>query len=377
MATFVAKASTRKQHGRLAFTIRALDSPPPEAGPCAGLISLASQALTAPEAVEYLDGLLARCGIHWPGRTKILQMEPHRSAGFRAVAATRLNAIRIRRPGIRTTFPQPTTHQTKLAATDIPQRLPDTWTAQLHGLGVPMHGPHLRRDAAIRLVQMAHGGTRREAAISLGFDACTAHNTSMRLRQWQASDDHARHYQQALARLADHITTTPRLIDYRWRRDDLSQWVISEEDWDVITESVRRRQTPTGRPLTKWLHTRRLAAAVFVWTHVTGGERLYAPVLRDLRNRRSPHLRAIANESWSLEHPQRTSSIHALLAAARSEYAAGLATRIDQQVPPSVPRKRLRKQRFGWPQPSSDSLHDLQQLQSLACSDSCGLDLPG
>ncbi|GGU45588.1 hypothetical protein GCM10010244_84280 [Streptomyces coeruleorubidus] len=84
---------------------------------------------------------------------------PHCSNGFRAAAKARLDDLR---PGsdIRALFPQTPTHRDGLEARRVPQRLPDSWFARLEELDTPPSA--LRRDAAIRLVQMAEDASGRQ-----------------------------------------------------------------------------------------------------------------------------------------------------------------------------------------------------------------------
>ncbi|MEV8426882.1 TniQ family protein, partial [Streptomyces niveus] len=249
--------STRKPGGN-PHLIRALDRPPPHAATSAALLALASKFLTAECSPDYISDLVARCDKKWPGRGKLLQMEPHCSTGFRFAAASRLDTLRpVTLGATLAVFPQLATHRGRLKSETVPQRLPDSWTETLTDLG---REPdlYLRRDAAIRLVQMANGGTRSEAVVYLGFDIPAGHAVSNALRNWQQTGDNARLYNQALALLADQIASNPNLIDYHRRRDHLNQWVIPEEDWNPIIDEVHRQQTPAGRQHTRWTHTRRL-----------------------------------------------------------------------------------------------------------------------
>ncbi|MFI0020055.1 hypothetical protein [Streptomyces griseus] len=79
--------------------------------------------------------------------------------------------------------------------------LPNTWTAPLDALHG--HVRHLRRDAAIRLVQMARGGPRASAGRYLGIPPGPLHATTLKVRTWQKVPDNAKAYQEALRQVAE------------------------------------------------------------------------------------------------------------------------------------------------------------------------------
>ncbi|WP_161500543.1 TniQ family protein [Streptomyces antimycoticus] len=325
--------SKRQQGGHRASTLRALDAPPPGAAASAALATLATRFLTTPETAERIDRLLAECHLHWPGRAKLLELEPHCSAGFRAAAKPRLDPLRVRRsPGIPAIFPPPPTHHGKLDARTIPQRLPEDWLAPLATLDAPHQ--LLQQDAAIRLAQMARGGTRADAAFYLGFSRSQIGNLSARVRQWQRKDDNAQRYEEALSRLADLIAATPNLTNYQCRRDLLSQWTIPPDAWEMIIDVVRQQQNPASRHKTLWNTARYLGASAVVWAWATQGERLHAPALRSAQGSPSKQVRDTAvYESLWLENPDRWRTrhrpIHQLVHAALQEYRGQLIPQLD------------------------------------------------
>ncbi|MFJ8949982.1 TniQ family protein [Streptomyces sp. NPDC102384] len=270
--------ATQREIGQLAHTVRALDAPPRDAVAAASLMLLAKRALTSPDAPEILNVLLAQCTKQWPARTKLLQLEPHCSTRFRKAVRAGLAPLHPEEAGHLAAFPQTATHYGKLSAATIPQRLPDAWMAQLGELGAPIRD--LRRDAAIRLVQMAHGGTRRQAALYLGFGTALSTNTTVGLRAWQKAADNARSYERALAQLADEIAANGPFIDYEHRRTRLGHWLIPEDEWVEIIEAVTQQQTPRVRGCTRWDEIRHLAASTVVWAAATQGEYIWAPMLR-------------------------------------------------------------------------------------------------
>lgn len=77
----------------------------------------------------------------------------------------------------------------------------DLWAAPLDELDAPRR--QLRRDAPIRLVQMATGYSRRSAAGYLGFPLGSLHPPADPLRAWQMQPGNAEAYQSALHRVAE------------------------------------------------------------------------------------------------------------------------------------------------------------------------------
>ncbi|NMO32714.1 hypothetical protein HG826_03745 [Streptomyces sp. GMY01] len=120
--------------------------------------------------------------------------------------ATRLQQEACGPPAL---FPQPPTHQGRLDLRSISLPLPEPWTAPLDKLNGPSQ--HLRRDAAIRLVQTARGGSRTSAGRYLGIPPGTLTATSLRIRTWQKQPGNALAYQSALRQVADIImAATPQ-----------------------------------------------------------------------------------------------------------------------------------------------------------------------
>lgn len=80
-------------------------------------------------------------------------------------------------------FPQPPTHRGLLDPKDTPQFLPDAWAWPLDELNVLAR--QVRRDAAIRLVQMTRGGSRAAAARYLGITPGAFQSATVTIRTWQ------------------------------------------------------------------------------------------------------------------------------------------------------------------------------------------------
>ncbi|WP_405927948.1 TniQ family protein [Streptomyces griseus] len=177
---------------------RSIDHPPADALQCAALMTLVIQILDTPgghpAVVQLLSGLpAARAG-------RLRSLTPRCSPSMTAAIAeaTRLPLVACGPPAL---FPQPPTHRGRLDPRTISDPLPNTWTAPLDAL----HGPvrHLRRDAAIRLVQMARGGPRASAGRYLGIPPGPLHATTLKVRTWQKVPGNAEAYQEALRQVAE------------------------------------------------------------------------------------------------------------------------------------------------------------------------------
>jgi hypothetical protein len=114
-----------------------------------------------------------------------------------------------------------------------------------------------------------------DAAQFLGInDAGVQYAPITDLRYWAGSRRNLTEFETALHELATELRTSsaPR-IDYRRRRTALQDWVLPPETWRRISNKL-----PSNRGGAPVLDDRkRQVASVFVWTHVTQGEHLFAP----------------------------------------------------------------------------------------------------
>ncbi|MFJ3777829.1 hypothetical protein ACIPX0_39695 [Streptomyces sp. NPDC090075] len=135
---------------------RAQDHPPAEPAAAAALAVLALDALKHPDAADVIAQLAAVPATYWVGWARLPALLPHCSpALIRAVeGAARTRRATYGASALLSSFAQPATHVGLLDPARIPQHLPDYWTGPLADLDVPDHHA-LRRDAAVRLLQMA------------------------------------------------------------------------------------------------------------------------------------------------------------------------------------------------------------------------------
>ncbi|MFD3547353.1 TniQ family protein [Streptomyces sp. NPDC058655] len=182
---------------------RSIDHPPADSQQGAALMNLVVQVLDDTEGKTALAQMLSRLPSRRAGRLRTLT--PHCSPAMNAAIE---ESLRLRREaaGPPALFPQPPTHQGRLDPRSIPDLLPDAWAAPLNELGGPLRLP--RRDAAIRLVQMARGGSRTGAARYLGIPPGTLESTTLRIRSWQKQPGNAQAYQAALHHIAEIASRT-------------------------------------------------------------------------------------------------------------------------------------------------------------------------
>ncbi|MGW3214149.1 hypothetical protein C6W96_01475 [Streptomyces sp. CS149] len=183
---------------------RSIDHPPADSRQCAALMSLVVQVLDDPDGSAALTRLLSRLP---PGRSgRLRTLTPHCSPAMSAAIA---EATRLQQEacGPQPLFPQPPTHRGRLDPRAISDPLPNAWAAPLAGLDGPAR--LLRRDAAIRLVQMARGGSRTSAGRYLGIPPGTLQSTTLRVRTWQKLPGNAEAYQAALQHVAEIIMAAP------------------------------------------------------------------------------------------------------------------------------------------------------------------------
>ncbi|WP_406529246.1 TniQ family protein [Streptomyces sp. I8-5] len=185
---------------------RSVDHPPGDPLRAAALMSLVVRILDDPGGQTVLALVLSRLPSSRAGYRRLKRLAPHCSPGMNAAIgeSTRLRHGTVGPPAL---FPQPPTHQGLLNPEDIPQLLPDAWAWPLDELNGPAR--QLRRDAAIRLVQMTRGGSRAAAARYLGITPGVLQSATVTIRAWQKMPGNADAYQDALHRIAEIAAVTP------------------------------------------------------------------------------------------------------------------------------------------------------------------------
>src|SRR6266702_1309194 len=222
------------------------DRPPLEAGACGSLLALADQVLVVddPLAVRQRLAPLLACistlpTTHRPWMGHFLSSETHCSNGLRTAIAAQVRALRPtgrhgRPPG--SPGRRKPLRDCRFDHQHIPQYLPSGWYERhFHHLDLTgIHPRFLRRVVPLKLVQLAEGGS---------------------------------------------LDTTARLTNYDTRRRALATWTIPPHDWREMTAQLSQRQSALARVQTDWGDRKRRAASVLVWTRITQGEHLFAPIV--------------------------------------------------------------------------------------------------
>ncbi|MFI9630846.1 hypothetical protein [Streptomyces sp. NPDC052042] len=147
--------------------------------------------------------------------------------------------------------------------------------------------PVLRRTSAVFLVRRALGGSVVDAAEFLGL-GIAGQGLGTPITRWARGQGTPDAYDRALDAITAEFTSAP-LVDYRHRREHLTDWAIPPDAWCKIAEQLKRQPSP--RYISE--NRARLAATAYIWTQVTHGETQFAPQPSESRN--NPKL----NKAWS------------------------------------------------------------------------------
>ena len=186
-------------------------------------------------------------------------------------------------------------HPQRRAPGNIPAFLPEDWCSR-HIMPLPgVSLRFIRRTTAVRLVQMAAGGSLGEAAEFPGITPpgtawpsmiyTMAGRVHVTARQ-QADPSCLDTALQALAREL-HDPATP-LVNYQKRRKALENWYINEDARAVLAERLHHAPG-TQRP--HFADCQRQVASIYVWAQLTSGEHILAP--RPIEAAQPPEIREI------------------------------------------------------------------------------------
>lgn len=164
----------------------------------------------------------------------------------------------------------------------VPALLPESWIGAHFGDLSSLWDPrdvwrprHLRRVAALKLVEMAGGDTWPQCAVILGIPRITAQRSLTVLKRsllpgglWPLLD-------KAVESVAQELDADALRVDFAARRRTLSTWRIPVEDLAALTVGLVRLAN-VDSPLT------RAAATALVWARVTQGDHLHSPPVEAL-----------------------------------------------------------------------------------------------
>jgi hypothetical protein len=160
--------------------------------------------------------------------------------------------------------------------THVPACLPAAWHEQhLAPLTGPVPEKLLRRAAAVRLARTCTAASFQRLGDLLGIPPAIAGSTVRLVCTRLESAGREAEFEAAIGALAAMLDTAAARTDYGRRRNALRGWVISPGHWQQLTAGL-----PPGRDSrTDESERQRTLASAWVWTRVTGGERLFAPAV--------------------------------------------------------------------------------------------------
>src|SRR6266704_2130315 len=330
------------------------DRPPLEAGACGSLLALADQVLVVddPLAVRQRLAPLLACistlpTTHRPWMGHFLSAETHCSNGLRTAIAAQVRALRPtgrhgRPPG--SPGRRKPLRDCRFDHQHIPQYLPSGWYERhFHHLDLTgIHPRFLRRVVPLKLVQLAEGGSLDTAARLVGLPAGRVLSAGLRVLHWahdaDRPSDNLAALDAALEALAHELDTTAWLTNYDTRRRALATWTIPPHDWREMTAQLSQRQSALARVQTDWGDRKRRAASVLVWTRITQGEHLFAPIVladRQAAGRYRTEFALDVHQAWYRSRTDRGGRHYWLdLKKELDAYADQLATKIDLRQPP-------------------------------------------
>ncbi|MFH9349709.1 TniQ family protein [Kitasatospora sp. NPDC017646] len=175
----------------------------------------------------------------------------------------------------------------------IPQRIPTDWYRVLTSSGVRVHArgdDRFRRTASIHLVQATTGMSFFAAAQFLGIPTSWLSGQGKKVSDLTANEKRFATNQglaAAFERLAERIAKLP-LIDYSHRRQQLSFWHLSHDEWHAIADRLPLLVSGE-RKIHEASHTRECASA-YIWSKATGSEWALAPCFHPPFTTRARHI---------------------------------------------------------------------------------------
>ena len=217
--------------------------------------------------------------------------------------------------------------QITFAPEHIPEHLQDDWYDR-HFRHIGGNTRLLRRAAALRLVQMAAGGSLAEATAYLGID----HRYLKASPGSAAFTDDPADFRLAVHALARQLSVTPGLINYEHRRDTLRNWCIDPGTWQDIISQL----PPTKGPFQPELSDcKRQFASEAVWARVTQGEHLLAPrIIENQMSAGDPTWHRRRDNMWHFYNASPAKPHYAALMKILNAHADHLARKVDRQRQP-------------------------------------------
>jgi hypothetical protein len=286
-----------RHQGRLRRDNALYDTPSSDAATGAALLATAANITTAgdPDAVrDIVAPLLEAEPGSRPWIRQFLPGDGYCSPGLQAALGPEVGALHIiKRTGVphhatrRRRLPPP--QPVSFGVQHIPQRPPQQWIHRHFREFGDLKQRLLEHFLVIRLAHATLGGKVLDAAIRLGIPWRAADNAIRVVNPALAGSSRHTAFDQAVADLAHHLDTATDLVDYGRRRDTLSAWEISPDQWHKLIEGLPE-QPVMGRykPRTHWGDGKRRLASTWAWTQLTHGDHIYAPAVRPDPQARRP-----------------------------------------------------------------------------------------
>lgn len=325
------------KHRRVSQPLEVL---PLEAHLCGGVLDIADQLLTGDDphaARERFEAILARAVAVEPQLVYRFRNRALCSDALRTAMAQQRRSRPVRRPAAKRSPSRrhAFTSEHRFGPQHIPAFLLDDWyDRHLSDLG-GVNPVLLRRTVAMRLIRLAGGASRSEAAEMLAIPTTAAVSASVRVHRCLRAQDAVA----GLDRLASAIQNLAweldeaanQLIDYQARRRALANWSFAADEWRDLIAELEQNNRPNARTNTEWGDRKMAAASVLVWMRVTQGEHLFAPlVLAEKRtHHRHSELRIFAEYVLRATRRAQPDTHYGDLKRRLDAYADRLATEID------------------------------------------------
>ncbi|MFF5614605.1 TniQ family protein [Streptomyces albidoflavus] len=329
---FVPAVDAEVRARRTFGTLRFHDAAPGDPVACGAMLGVANSLLHAAAFRDLLADSLESAFTSVPARAGWVRV----FAKYETSCSLRLRTAMA--PLIRTYSPSPGWTTPRSAspvgyrAEHVPAHLEPDWHDRYFRdlTGLTNHRA-LRRMAAIQLVQWATNTSVEEATRYLGIAPEKMLQTEDNVLLWLNSSHDFQDFGVALGNLAAELKERAEiLIDYKRRREALSNWALTPETWRELTSQLQ--DDPGKQPVLD--DRKRQDASVFVWVRVTHGEHLFAP--RPIEATQPPHVQerwaARRNTTWHLLDSHANPGPHYVaLRRVLTEYAEDLARSIDRE----------------------------------------------
>ena len=307
---------------------------PDDAVQCAALLVTAVETLS----LRHEGDAEFRDRVHPLARAAFERLTPNQAASFRRMDFSPALARALARkfngfhragghPGSNLRTPS---RECLFAIEHVPALLPTAWW-DLHSTALRgrMASPtnwnirHLRRAAALKLAEMAAGGTWSECAEALGIPWATAQQSLRVLKRILEPTQSRAEFDRLVELIARNLDSDPQRIDYANRRRSLLRWSLSKEAWSEVSHGLKTLGGARTSPSPA-------AATALVWAQVTQGDYLHSPVLRDLRSSGRDTQHVVASVNQILRAACHRKGEKALLLDRLGCYASRLAHVCDQ-----------------------------------------------